>query len=569
MIVLDFMRRASLRDLQVIVLLTVIAGTANAGLVVMVNSVAATVASGVRPGLVALLLFLAAFTLYYLCNRIALLRANSVIERLLRDLRLQMIDKLRCAELGTVDRLGRGHLYHLVSNETNHLSVAFPLIVESMQQATLLAVALLYLAWMSPAAVVVFALAVGVGILGYRRISDDHSVPMALAQTRQGASLDVVGDIVDGFKELRLNTDRSAAVGLRFQEASAAVEESRDAVGLHWASLFLLSSFVTYFMLGVVGLVLPGYLSSQGKFVFQLIPTLLFCLNPLMKIVAQSPMFVQAENGLRGILAVQAQLDAAGAITPAEARAGALQFRAFQRIDYRDLELTRRDERGGDSFTLGPLDLTLIRGETVFLIGGNGSGKSTVLRLCTGLLQRDRGTILVDGRQVEGRGIAGFRELFSTVFTDFHLFDRLYGLEDAPPARVQELLVEMGLSHKVGFEDGRFSDADLSTGQRKRLGLIVALLEDRPIVVFDEWSAEQDAEFRDYFYTVILARLKAQGKTCLAVTHDERYLHLADRVIGLDLGKITSESRKPPTSSPRAPRRSRRKHAPDAGGERI
>ena len=543
MIILDFIRRASPRDLSLMLALTIVAGIANAGLVVMINQVAAVVASGARPGLLADALFITAFAAYYLCNRTALLRANLVIERLLRDLRLQTIDKLRCSELDTVDRLGRGHLFHLVSNETNHLSVAFPLIVDSVQQAVLLVASLLYLAWLSQAAAMVFIVAVGLGLLGYQRINAEYRAPMALAQVRQGALLDMVGDIVDGFKELRLNTERSAALRLAYQGATDAVEESRDAVGLHWISLLLLSSFVTYFMLGVVGMILPGYLSSHGQFVFQLIPTLLFCMAPLAKIVALSPMFLQAELGLRGILDVQQQLDAAGTITPAEARLGAHQFLSFQRIEYRDLELARHDEHGVVGFTLGPLDLTLNRGETVFVVGGNGCGKSTLLRLCVGLLHPDRGTIHVDDRLVAGRGIAGFRELFATVFTDFHLFDRPYGLEQVDPARVRDLLVEMDLAHKVHFEDGRFSDTELSTGQRKRLGLIIAILEDRPIMVFDEWSAEQDAQFREHFYARVLARMKAQGKTCLVVTHDERYLHHADRVIALDLGKVAWERR--------------------------
>ena len=543
MIILDFLRRASPRDLQLMLALTVVSGVANALLVMMVNRVAAVVASGARPGLIAAAAFIGAFAVYYLCNRTALARANAVIERLLRDLRLQTIDKLRSAELSTVDRLGRGHLYHLVSNETNHLSVAFPLVVDSMQQTVLLLVSLLYLAWLSQAAVIVFIVAVGAGIIGYRRINAEHREPMAQAQARQGVLLDMVGDVVDGFKEVRLSMRRSEGLRVAFQGASAAVEQSRDAIGLHWASLLLLSSFVTYFMLGVIGLVLPGYLSMHGQSVFQLIPTLLFCLTPLVKIVAQSPMFLQAEQGLRGILDVQRQLDAAGLHTPAEARASAERFRAFRRIDYRGLELTRRDEHGAASFTLGPLDLTLEVGETVFLVGGNGSGKSTVLRLCTGLLQPDRGDVLVDGHLVQGSALAGFRELFAAVFTDFHLFDRLYGLEHASPDRVQALLEEMGLAHKVGYASGRFTTTDLSTGQRKRLGLIVALLEDRPVMVFDEWSAEQDAEFREHFYAAVLTRLKAQGKTCLVVTHDERYLHYADRVIALDLGKVAWERR--------------------------
>jgi putative pyoverdin transport system ATP-binding/permease protein len=537
---LAFIRRASPFDLSVMVALTLVAGLANAGLVVMVNRAAAIAAIGDRPTLLDAGLFVTAFALYYFCNRVALLRANDVIERLLRDLRLQMIDKLRNSELETVDTVGRGQLYHLISNETNHLSVAFPLIVDSVQQAALLLVSLVYLAWLSSAAFCAFVFAVGAGVLAYRRINAEFAAPMALGQQRQGDVLDRVGDIVDGFKELRLNMARRRAVGEAFAAANAAVDESRDAAGQHWAALFLLNSFTIYLLLGVVGLILPGYLLSQGRYVFQLIPTLLFCMTSLGKIVAQLPMFQQAQQGLAGILNVQRRLDAGGATTPEEARAAAV-FGDFQRIDYLRLQLTRRDETGAAGFSLGPLDLTLNRGETVFLVGGNGSGKSTVARLCAGLLRPDSGEILIDGRRLDRRAIAGFRELFSAVFTDFHLFDRLYGLDRVDPARVNALLVEMKLAHKVRFEDGRFGNIDLSTGQRKRLGLVVALLEDRPIVVFDEWSADQDAEFREYFYMKTLAQLRAQGKTCLIVTHDERYWPCADRVIALDLGAIDWE----------------------------
>jgi len=139
---------------------------------------------------------------------------------------------------------------------------------------------------------------------------------------------------------------------------------------------------------------------------------------------------------------------------------------------------------------------------------------------------------------VAGRAIAGFRELFSAIFVDFHLFDRLYGLENIDPLTVNRLIDEMGLAGKVRFENGRFTRLHLSTGQRKRLALIAALLEDRPIYLFDEWSAEQDIHFRKTFYETILPNLRKKGKLVIAVTHDERYWHLADRVVKLDLGSI-------------------------------
>lgn len=541
MVILDFIKRAGRRDLAVMLLLTIVAGLANALLVVMVNEVAGLVATGMRPGALPLLGFILAFATYYQCNKFALLRANTVIERLLRDLRVQVMDKLRQSELQVVNRLGRGRLYSLIAHETNHLSVTFPLLVDSFQQAVLLIVSLIYLAHLSTTAFEVFLVAVALGVLGYRRINDEFRTTLKRASARQSEMLGALGDIILGFTELRLNTRRSDEVHGAYVGVSQTAENALVASGEHWASMILLSSFVTYFMLGTIVFIIPQYTGERGAVVFQLIPTMLFCMGPLAKIVAQSPMLAQAELGLRTILDVERQLDAAGGIAPAEARARAAPYRDFRRISYEGMTFTHRDENGLPVFVAGPWDMHLTHGETVFLVGGNGSGKSTALRLMTGLYRADGGRIVVDDRPVEGRDVAGFRELFAAVFADFHLFDRLYGIEHVDPDQVARLLVAMDLSHKVHFEDGRFSETNLSTGQRKRLALVAALLEDRPIYVFDEWTAEQDVHFREYFYKIILADLKAKGKTVVAVTHDERYWSAADRIIKLELGAVLWE----------------------------
>jgi putative ATP-binding cassette transporter len=105
------------------------------------------------------------------------------------------------------------------------------------------------------------------------------------------------------------------------------------------------------------------------------------------------------------------------------------------------------------------------------------------------------------------------------------------------------LLQYMGLEDKVKFSDGRFSTQDLSTGQRKRLAMVVALLEQREVYLFDEWAADQDAWFRDVFYKGLLPALKRTGKTVIAVTHDDRYWDCADRCIALDVGEMVPEQR--------------------------
>jgi len=539
MTILPFIKQARRGDLKKIALFTTIAGLANALLIVVINEVAILVAEGERPGTMQWFIFAAAFVLYFQCNKMALLQANRVIERLLRNLRADVADKLRRSELKTVNHLGRGKLYSLLSHETNHLSITFPILVESFQQAILLVIALFYLAYLSWAALLVFMLAVLLGVYGYTHINKSYRDTLQKVAEQQAKLLDRFGDIIHGSKEIRLNRSRGKAVFQVFSQQSHATEELLTVAGARWTYLILLGAIVMYTMLGIVVFVFPNYIEGHSTIIFQLVPTMMFCLTPLTKIVAQSPLFLRADVGLHEILTMQKELEAAGGIAPASARKAAKRFQNFEQIEFSEITYHHRDRDGASLFTSGPWDLTLRRGELLFLVGGNGSGKSTALRLLTGLYHRDTGRIAVDGgAPLDDVQFAGIRELYSAVFGDFHLFDRLYGLEHVKQEEVDQLIEMMELTGKVQFADGHFSQLQLSTGQRKRLALIATLLEDRPVYLFDEWAAEQDVHFREIFYTKILPGLKAQGKTVVAVTHDERFWHLADRVVKFDLGTI-------------------------------
>ena len=195
-------------------------------------------------------------------------------------------------------------------------------------------------------------------------------------------------------------------------------------------------------------------------------------------------------------------------------------------------------------FVLGPIDLTLTPGEIVFVIGGNGSGKTTLAKLITGLYTPENGAICLDGQPVTAANREGYRQLFSVVFDDAMIFDSLWGLDAADlDRRAREYLAQLELDHVVTVTDGAFSTTSLSRGQRKRLALLTAYLEDRPIYLFDEWAADQDPVFRKIFYLRLLPELKERGKTVVAVTHDDRYFAHADRIIKLEEGKVVEAFR--------------------------
>ena len=145
----------------------------------------------------------------------------------------------------------------------------------------------------------------------------------------------------------------------------------------------------------------------------------------------------------------------------------------------------------------------------------------------------------MDDHKIEPHNLSHYRNIFSPIFTDFHLFDRLYGLPSVDQQRAQDLLDEMKLSDVTGIVDGRITKRDLSTGQRKRLAMIVATLEDKPVYILDEVAADQDPHFRKYYYEEYLPYLKKQNKAVIAITHDDNYFHTADRVMKMEYGSLS------------------------------
>jgi ABC-type siderophore export system fused ATPase/permease subunit len=189
-----------------------------------------------------------------------------------------------------------------------------------------------------------------------------------------------------------------------------------------------------------------------------------------------------------------------------------------------------------EKFIVGPIDFSAKKGEIVFVIGGNGSGKTTLAKLLTGLYIPEQGSITVDGKKL---GNYELGEYFSTVFGDFHLFEKLYDVDLTGKEQILDQYLEMlRLKEKVKVEDNAFSTLNLSGGQRKRLALLRCYLEDRPIYLFDEVAADQDPEFRKFFYRNLILKMKEQGKIVIAITHDDHYFDVADRVIKMDMGKI-------------------------------
>lgn len=258
-----------------------------------------------------------------------------------------------------------------------------------------------------------------------------------------------------------------------------------------------------------------------------------------MGIVQTIPVLLAADVASDNIERLEARLRAiasAAQVDTLEPR------RRFDKIEMRNVVFSYKDKSSEAVFRVGPLNFTLHSGDLVFVSGGNGSGKSTFLKLLSGLYEPDSGEILLDGVRIDDANRDAYRELIAAIFVDYHLFQRLYGITDPDPGEVDRLLTQFRLLEKTRLGgDGEFSTLDLSGGQRKRLALIVSLLEKRPILLLDEWTADQDPDFRRKFYDELLPELQQAGATIVVITHDDRYLAELDlpaRKLRMDEGRF-------------------------------
>jgi cyclic peptide transporter len=290
-------------------------------------------------------------------------------------------------------------------------------------------------------------------------------------------------------------------------------------------------------VLGAVCFAVPRIFPDITTFtLMSFIMILLYLIGPVNNILAAIPAIVQIRVSWGRVHTFERDIPAN--IDPGEIPAILPSKNVVERIKAKGVMFKYESENEEEPFSIGPIDFEARKGEITFIIGGNGSGKTTLAKLLTGLYTPDKGYIQIEGKEIENRHMG---EYFSTVFSDFHLFEKLYDVDlskKEKEADAEKYINLLRLEDKVEMKENSFSTIDLSGGQRKRLALLQCYLEDAPIYLFDEVAADQDPEFRKFFYRDLLKRMKKEGKIVIAITHDDHYFDVADKIIKMDMGKI-------------------------------
>ncbi|WP_087687503.1 cyclic peptide export ABC transporter [Pandoraea sp. PE-S2R-1] len=468
---------------------------------------------------------------------------NSVIgQKIIAALRKDLSARIVCAPIAEVERYRVHRLLATLNSDVDTVSAVTFNFPGFMTAVAIALGCVAYMLVLSPL-LFLFALAailIGLGINHYASLRwDFHYRGVRGAQDELQKQYRA---ITEGAKELRLNRARRQRVyGEQLSGAADLIGELKSrAMRLYYAANAM-GGMLFFVVIGLI-LLLQSKLGVDSRVVSGFVIVLLYIRGPIEMIAGGLPTLIQARVSFQRIAELTSQFrnrEPRLLEGPAVGEAG---FPAMQTLALRGA--THAFPAAGDSapFQLGPIDLEIRRGETLFIVGENGCGKTTLIKTLLSLYTPGQGELLVDGKTVPAEQLDGFRQQFSTVFSDYHLFDDLVASDTQTMAHAQAYLEQLGLAHKVSIVDGAFSTIDLSAGQRKRLALVHAYLENRPWMVLDEWAADQDPTFRRYFYQEMLPDFKRQGKTLIVISHDDRYFGLADRVVRLHQGRIIEEA---------------------------
>lgn len=455
------------------------------------------------------------------------------------DLRMQLSRNVLSAPLRYLEELGPAKVLAVLTQDINQITMALIQLPVLFINLAIIVSCLIYLGILSWKLLLVALGFMGVGILVNRLLVRKALKYMKLCRDEVDKLYDNLRSLTGGIKELKLHDGRAQDFLHGTLEVNSNALRDLSVSGMTYHNFASNWTQLLFFLF--VGLLLFGMRNIQqfdNAILTGYTLTILYMMGFLGGVLNAIPALSRANISLQKVLSLGGSL-AAQAKEKETTSILANPGPRWHSLELAGVTHSYHRERENSSFVLGPVDLSLSPGEMVFLIGGNGSGKTTLAKLLTGLYTPESGEILLDGQPVTDENRRLYRQQFSMIFSDFFLFDSLLGLCSPDlDEKAREYLIKFHLDHKVEIKGGVLSTTNLSQGQRKRLALLTAYLENRPIYIFDEWAADQDPVFKEVFYLELLPELKARNKTLLVISHDDRYYHVADRIIKLDQGSI-------------------------------
>jgi putative ATP-binding cassette transporter len=482
-------------------------------------------------------IFLGLLTVFIVSRRIL---AKEII-----DFSVELFWKLRKDILGLMLKANyqqlkkhKDSIFAGLSSDVHDLSAASMSIIEFAKSAIMIVASLAYMTYLSwQLSIVVFIVAAGgvlIYVFGMKRIR----VRLNRARTLENDFMKYFTAIIAGFKEIQMDPRKGRDLyNKKVLTTAAESEENNIKAYSRFLNFQITGQILFYLLIASVLMVFSVTFQLKSTVVVNYMFVLLFLLQAIETLMVMMPSLSKARISTQRVNQLRENLVKEDFRN--EESETYFSLDEFESIVVENFNYAY-GENGPEPgvFGIGPISFELNKGELIFIYGGNGSGKTTFVQSMLGLLSPDEGLIKYNGEILNAENYKKYRTLFSVVFSDFYLFEEFYGLKEIDEELLNEYLELFEIKAKVEIVDGKFSTIDLSTGQRKRLALVGALIEKKPILVMDEWAADQDPFFRAKFYNEILPLFAEKGITVLAITHDDKYYSVADRLYKMEEGKL-------------------------------
>jgi len=536
---ITFVLHTCRKPMMVMASIALISGACNAGLIAAVNKALHQAGPSAK---ILILAFIALGLGRLLTSLASQMMSVRFSQKAVAGMRRDLVRSILGAPLRQLEEIGSARLIVALTDDIYNVTQALLAVPVTAVNVALLLGGAVYLGWLSWELLIGLIVMAAAGAIGYSLLSKGAYRSLNRAREEEDRLFGHFRALTEGIKELKLHRNRRSVFLARdidsateaFQRHNI-VAENRFVLAQHWSHLLFFA------VIGLMLFSIPAVSRISDVARTGYVITALYLMGPLAGALSSFALFGRANIALRKIEELASKLQKSkpdAALLPSTCKS-----RSFESLELIGVTHTYRHEQSDHHFMLGPVSLTFQPGELVFIVGGNGSGKSTLAKMITGLYVPESGTIQLNGEPVTDVNRDDYRQIFSTVFSDFFVFETLLGLEHPQlDARAREYLATLALDRKVKVCDGAFSTTALSQGQRKRLALLTAYLEDRPFYLFDEWASDQDPQFKDFFYTRLLPDLRMNDKAVVVITHDDKYFHVADRIIKLDCGQVETQS---------------------------
>jgi putative ATP-binding cassette transporter len=518
-----------------------IGGLSNTAILYLVNQTIPNRAMEIPWDLVSC--FIAVFFIYLITQHHTQKKLIIWAEGSLETMRVDLAKKISKCRFAWMEEFGSEKFIAHLTKDMTVLSSVWPLLITVATSVVTVSTAFIYLAYLSFSCFLITVATTMAGVGIYMLLSRNANNKLIDARKTENHFIRHIQHLIGGAKELKINRKRSDDFFFNdFLPNCALCFENNSQAKIKLMESGLAGNSIFYLLFGSVAFFSHSYFAVTDENVTSYLVLLLFVMGPLIRIISSLSMIHVAKvsaNQLKQVhRLLSPNLEPPGTLNPVVP----LGQGNWNKITLNRVQYEYADQNQAGRFRIHDLDLTIFRGEILFIIGGNGSGKSTLGKLITGIYAPGSGRIQVDDTLITDSNLMQFRQMFAAIYTDYHLFDKPYGIEVSQLNRnSRSILTRLKLPENLISENGFSTTRKLSEGQKKRLALAVAYLEDRHIYFFDEWAANQDPEFRKVFYTQLLPAMKDSGKTVIVITHDDKYMYIADRTIKMEYGTIDCE----------------------------